>query len=365
MNDRLEPIRRSILFAGRLCLLACAVVVSPLALAKSCSVAQGQLFIDQGRYDSAIREFSCIIDAAPAEVDGYRGRIEAELMLGRFSDAVRDYARLTARVIPMHPDAASTIYAGYDDRLAAAPTSITALTGSSFAHWWFFDYPGAIHQLDDLLALRTNDVYGNLFRGSSRVLHNSNRAKGVADLERALALAPKSPDVHYVVSDAYTYGIDDPSRAYAEASFALAGGLDTPRVHAILAAALLAFGDEAGAAAHLARHFELVTTELVSLPPLAVGASVAFAIVPGRAVEIPLVAAAGETLAVITSSPDHSIWDSICVLLAPDGTPVTGGDDTKGYMAGFSWMTPVAGTFRLRVTSFEAVLTGTLAVARN
>ncbi len=37
---------------------------------------------------------------AATQVEGYRGRIEAELLLGRYSDAVGDYARVTAFVLP-------------------------------------------------------------------------------------------------------------------------------------------------------------------------------------------------------------------------------------------------------------------------
>ncbi|HMA24562.1 MAG TPA: hypothetical protein VKP00_11220, partial [Gemmatimonadaceae bacterium] len=118
-----------------------------------CTVEQGQLLIDGGRYTQAVRVFGCVIDGAPTEVDGYRGRIEAELLLGRYSDAVRDYARVNAFVVPVHPDAEQIIVAGYDARLDATPSDIAALMGESFAYWWFFDYPAAIHVLDDLLAL--------------------------------------------------------------------------------------------------------------------------------------------------------------------------------------------------------------------
>src|SRR5215467_1633028 len=224
---------------------------------KTCTPDQGQLFIHEGRYEDAIREFTCVIDAQPTEVEGYRGRIEAELLFGRYSDAVRDYARVTAYVLPAHPDAEATIAAGYAARLAAAPDDIPALTGASFARWWFFDYPAAIHLLNDLLALSPNDVYGNLFRGSSRLLKGTSRADGVADLDRAIGLSPGSPDVRFIVADAYTYGKQpDPQRAFAEASFALAGGLNTPRVHAILASAYLAFGNQSAAAAEIRTHIE-------------------------------------------------------------------------------------------------------------
>ena len=134
-------------------------------------------------------------------------------------------------------------------RLAIAPDNLPALTGASFARWWFFDYAQAIHVLNRLLGVAPNDAYGNLFRGSSRLLSGATPSQGAADLERAIVLSPASPDVRFIVADAYTYGQPDPSRAFAEASLALAWGLDTPRIHAILANAYLAFGNLLAAAA--------------------------------------------------------------------------------------------------------------------
>ena len=90
----------------------------------------------------------------------------------------------------------------------------------------------------------------------------------MVDLDQAIALAPESPDVRYIVADAYTYGLPDPNRAFAEATFALEHGLNTPRVHAILGSAYSAFGDVASAATHIATHIQLVTTELVTTSPL-------------------------------------------------------------------------------------------------
>ena len=67
----------------------------------------GQVSIEEGRLERAIREFSALIKAEPTEADGYRGRAEASLLLGRFADAYRDYyAGITAFVLPAHPDAA-------------------------------------------------------------------------------------------------------------------------------------------------------------------------------------------------------------------------------------------------------------------
>lgn len=99
---------------------------------------------------------------------------------------------------------------------------------------------------------------------TNRLLNGGPRDKGVADLARAIALVPDSPDVRYIVADAYTYGFSDPPRALAEATLAFDGGLDTPRVHAILGGAHNALGHVLEAAVHVDRHLELVTTELVT-----------------------------------------------------------------------------------------------------
>src|SRR5262245_14700323 len=216
------------------------------ASAAACSIEQGQQLIDAAQYSKAIREFTCIIDLDPTAVGGYRGRIEAALMLGRYSDAQRDYARVTAFVLPVHPDAEGVIIAGYDAQLAVRPNESPGVDGKAFACWYFFDYPAAIHTADDLLGVEPNNVFGSLFRGSTRLLHGQARAAGAADLERAIALAPTSPDVRWIVAEAYTYGcLPDPQRAFDEATRALQGGLDTPRIHAILGASYLAFGNMA------------------------------------------------------------------------------------------------------------------------
>ena len=75
---------------------------------------------------------------------------------------------------------------------------------------------------------------------------------------------------------------------------------------------------------------------------------------PGRTYEVPIIAAAGETVSILTSSKDF--YDTIVVLLAPNGTQVAGGDDYKLFFGGFEWVAPVAGTYRLRVTSLGKLI---------
>ena len=329
-----------------------------------CTAGQGQQFIDAGQYKKAIQEFTCLIDLDPTAVEGYRGRIEARLLLGEFAEAQRDYTRLTAFAEPVHPDAYQTIVAGYDARRASAPDAIAPLTGLSFAHWYFFNYPATMHTISHLLAVEPENLYGTLFQGSSRVLMGTKRAEGAADLERAIQLDPSSPDVQFIIADAYTYGsLPDLQRAFVEATNALQGGLNTPRVRAIRGAAYNAFGNVSAAAAEIAIHFDLVTTELVGTSPLTPGSAQTVGLVPGRIYEIPLPVAAGQTVSVATSSKDY--WDTILVLLAPDGTPIVGSDDAKGYFAALEWKAPADGTYKLRVAFFESVNTGDLLVSRK
>ena len=332
----------------------------------SCSAAEGQIFIDEGNFDHAIREFSCVVDAQPTEVEGYRGLIEAEVLLGRYSDAVHDYQRVTAFVLPVHPDAKNTILAGYAARLGSDPQNVNALTGASFARWWFFDYSSAIHLLNQLIVIEPNDVYPNLFRGSSRLLQGgqgSARAKGIADLERAITIAPVNAHVRFIVADAYTYGLPDPERAFGEAMLALDWGLSTPRIHAILGATYNSFGNLPAAAEHIETSIDLATTELVQTSPMPPDTTFSLALVPGRTYDVPVPAVAGQTISIATSSRDF--WDTICVLIAPDGTPVIGSDDTNAYFAAFEYVAGVTGTYRLKVTSFESVTTGLMVVKRN
>jgi len=265
----------------------------------------------------------------------------------------------------VHPDAHNTVLEGYAARLAAAPDDIPALTGASFARWVYFDYGQAIHLLNHQLAVQPNSPYANLFRGSSRVLRGATPALGKADLEEGIALDPENAHVRFIVADAYTYGLPDAQRAFAEASLAMEWGVPTPRIHAILATSQFAFGDAPAAAAHLKTHIDLVTTQLLTSPVLAAGTSRSLALVPGRTYEVPVPATAGETLSITTSSPAGGIWDSIIVLLDPHGSPVTGSDDARQYFAGFDWTPGETGTYRLQVTSFESVNTGTLLLTRR
>lgn len=341
----------------------------PLAMSNGCprfaTLLKGQIRIEQNRFEEAIAIFTCVINANPLAIDGYRGRAEAKLMLGKFSDAFQDYTRLNAVVVPVHPDAFEIILDRYESRLARFPNSRSARTGAAFAKWVTFDYEGALPHLDSLLASDSTNVFANVFRGSVRLFIGEDVSGGEEDLENAIQLAPQSADVQFIVADAYTYAYPDQQIAFAAATQALQWGLDTPRVNAILASWNFAMGNVAAGSQNIRRHIDLVTTETVAEIPLGNGGEALLDFVAWRTYDIPIATTAGQTVSIRTSSPDDTIFDSIMVLVDSNGTPVYGNDDFTDFYAGFDWEAPDTATYHLLVATFEGASTGQLLVTRN
>ena len=117
------------------------------------------------------------------------------------------------------------------------------------------------------------------------------------------------------------------------------------------------------AAEHIKTHIDLVTTELVTTNPMDSNTTDTLELAPGSTYSIPIPASACETISVTTSSPDY--WDTILVLLGPDGTPVAGADDDWFYFAELDWVAEQGGTYLLQVTFFESVNSGEVVVTRD
>jgi tetratricopeptide (TPR) repeat protein len=331
--------------------------------AAQCNATQGQQYINNGQLNQAVNEFTCLINQQPTEVEGYRGRIEAYVLLGRYSDAVRDYTSVLSFVNPVYPNVKQIILDGYTARLNTAPNDLPALKGYSFARWWYFDYPQAAQVLKSILAMVPDDPYATLFLGHSLLSSKNGKNQGRVELDAGIALAPSNPHVRFIVADAFTYGQKDPVRAFDEASLALAWGLNTPRVHAILAVSYEAFGQPLAAALERKICIDLAATHIDAAAALGPGQTVSLPLSAGQVYEIPVAVSAGQTLSIATSSRDF--WDSILVVLAPDGTAVASSDDTNKYYAAVDWVAGVTATYRLRVTSFESASNGVLVVTRQ
>jgi len=328
-------------------------VVSPLSPA---SLQSGQLEVTP-------EATPCLTEAGELDVDAYRGRIEAALMAGSYSNGLGQYTQMQKVVIPTMPDAFDQILTAYNAQVSASPDDLIALIGQSFAQWWVSDYKAAIATTGHLLELMPDNVYATLFRGSSR-LFTGDLEGGEADIARALELAPNSADVHFIAADAYTYALGDLTRALEQATLARDLGLNTPRVNAILATAYMEQGDEALATQYFAEHIAGATSEYVDTEPLAAGSSVTLDFVPGRTYRIPVVAEAGETLTLLAASGVDGV-DTLAVLLGPDGSQVTSNDDYTDLNAGIVRQVDAAGIYTLVIGTFEGAGTGEVVVSRE
>ena len=110
-------------------------------------------------------------------------------------------------------------------------------------------------------------------------------------------------------------------------------------------------------------HIDMVTTEFVTTNTMDPDTTNTLELVAGRTYTIPVPAIVGETISITTSSSDY--WDTILVLLDPDGTPVAGADDSWFYFAELDWVAEETGTYLLQVTFFESVNIGEVVVTRK
>jgi tetratricopeptide (TPR) repeat protein len=151
-------IRKVYLAVLVLCCMA-TLQISPALAGKS---QQAQRLIDEGKYKQAVQAFTDIIAQNPKVADGYRGRAEALLMLDRYADALSDYSRLVAYVLPSNPNAVNDIYLSYDARLAKKPKDLPTLTGACFVSIVTSSPSGEISDsIAVLLAPDGTPVFGN------------------------------------------------------------------------------------------------------------------------------------------------------------------------------------------------------------
>jgi tetratricopeptide (TPR) repeat protein len=345
-----------------------AAYTAALAQSETCSLdpnhyTLGQKQLDDGEYEGARRSFACAIQADPLNLDAYRGQIEADLLMGAYGSAMRGYTDLGIALNETIPDAVEQIIAGYEARLEAAPNAIDALTGYSFALWWLSDYQAALLQLDRLLALQPDNLYGVVFRGSTLMFLGETRL-GEDSFARALA-AGDTADIQFMIADAYMYGAGEVELAYDAAKIADSLGMNTSRLTAILGAgALLVDGDETAAAGYFARHIEVVTTEWVDIDELVRDSVTEVTFVPGVSFRVPLNVNAGERLSIIIGNGSSGV-DTLLALVAPDGSFVTGSDDYIDLNAGFERIMDEGGTYTLWLTSFEGAGSGEVTISRE
>jgi tetratricopeptide (TPR) repeat protein len=333
---------------------------------------EGEAFAKSGDYDAAIAAFTCAIESDPLDIDAYRGRIEARLMIGAYSDAMLDYADVKVQIVPENPDALEQILAYYQAALAEDAGNVALLSGYSFAQWYNFDYEGAIETLEQLLALDPDNFYGLTLHGNNEFFLGDQEA-GEADFTRVLELAPDSADVYFIMADGYLYGLGDLENSLEAVTTATGMGLDTPRTDAILATCYFYMGDVEQALTYYAKHIERTSREAVAGEPLDQGESMSLTMIPGKTYHLPIEAEANETLTITVESViesdgamgEQNEVDSIMILLGADGLPVTGNDDNVGLNAGFEFTVTEAGEYTLVLGTFEGAGSGDVVLTRE
>ena len=257
------------------------VAQAPAAPA-TCSAEQGQALIDAGQYEKAIRAFTCVIDAQPTGRRGLsrpdRGRAAPRPLLGRRARLPSASRPSWSRCIRTPwPRSSRATRLGWRPRRRTSARSRARASpsgGSSSTR-------RRSSLLDQLLRSAGRPVRERCSAARAASSRGATRAgdRGPRTGDRARPPEPRRPlhrrrRVHVRTSR--------PGARVRGGVLALDWGLDTPRVHAILAVSYDAFGDQAAAASAIQRSIALVTTDLVTASPLASGASSTLDLVPGR-----------------------------------------------------------------------------------
>jgi hypothetical protein len=125
------------------------------------------------------------------------------------------------------------------------------------------------------------------------------------------------------------------------------------RVHAIFASSYLALDNQLAAVAELRAHIELVTNQLVQprrLLPAPAHTP------PGREAELRKFRSRHGWRGALDLTSSRDFYDTILVLLAPDGPPALWSQDR--VFCRIQWVAVATGTYRILLTSFESVNTG-------
>ena len=252
---------------------------------------------------------------------GLPRRIEAQLLLGQYSNSFRTYARVTAVVTPVHPDAQSIILAGYAARLETAPNDIASAHGRELCSLGVLRLPGSHHCLDHLLDVEPTIHYG---LPVSRLEPAAQRPRGERRRCRSRLRSRSRPKVPTCDTSWPT-----PTPTACSIRSVLS---PKPRSRSKPGSTRPAF--TRFSAAPIPR-FETwrpqrpTSTDTSGSSPRSCcrqphfpRASVDLDLPPGQTYDLPLVVSAGEKVSIVTSS--HDYWDTILILLGLDGSPAYG-----------------------------------------
>ncbi len=325
---------------------------------------EGAALVEAGDYDAAYDAYTCAMEAAPEDYIPVARRAEVSLLAGNYVEALDDYALLRARFYPDDLGVYGKILVEYRDAIAADPENISLYVFRSFNRWWEEQVDSSMRDYERILERDPDNLYAILWRGNV-LQYIGNEDAAAEDFARALELDPENPQVHLIMAEAYVASGDFEQALESLDIAADLGFSESPVLLDLRSEALGGLGDQEAAAAAYAAFVEAVATDVVEGEPLVAGETVDLEMVPGRAYRLPISAEAGTQLEIVTSGDPYEM-DSFIALLAPDGTPVAGNDDSPRLDAVIpSYEVSESGEYTLLVTTYIGVGEGTLSVTLN
>ncbi len=201
-------------------------------------IEDGDAFLDAGRYDRAIAEFTDAIELDPNAVDAYVGRGLAFINLDELEDALADF----------------------DIALELDPENSDAYNGRGLIFYYQDDNENAIE--DYTLAIENDSENYIAYYNRGLVYFNQGDYDlAISDLTEAINIEPEDPDSFYLRGISYT-SIDDFDSAIEDLTTVV--NLDTTYTEA--------YG-ERGVAYYLNEDFELAVSDLEQYQQLAGGSA--------------------------------------------------------------------------------------------
>ncbi len=313
------------------------VAAIPVAANTTCDttaneMAKGQQSLQTADYETALAAFTCAIEADSTQYQPFLGRIQANLLAGYYVNALEDYLFVRARIYhPPNHSLFRDMIAPYNEDLKAAPDDKEQLTMRSFMYWCDLDNFKALKDLNHLLEVDPQNVYGNLLQGAIYVAIGS-LDKASEDFSRALEQDSENPQLLFLIAYVYgSYGQDNHDKKAFEQTTdylnqAVELGFDDPLRYRLQAFIDTGIGTPEQAAADYLKHMNAVSPEIIELGGLTVDEASSFSIAPHQTYQFTLEAQAGHQLFISARGIPHTL-DTFIVLLDPHGNPVTSNDD--------------------------------------
>jgi tetratricopeptide (TPR) repeat protein len=301
-------------------------------------------------YDNALRDFNSAISYDPALAYAYNNRGLVYQLRGDLRNAASDFEYAIS--LGLEPASWAQYNLGLVDLVLAQegsamlpddePETVVTTTDSSVELSNLIDQGRVAHEMGEwsstvmfmteALALEANNSIAVYLRGRAYIaLDNFDAA--LADFERLVELAEAGasfPRREYAYWERAVAHAEVGDFESARADMERAAAIDPMHVNNFIGNGTIAAlaGDMATAGAAFLDLMQRWETERVEAERMTIGTTSTIEMTRGRVVSIAFRAEAGDRLTIVAASTQA---DPVLVLLAPDGTPIAG-DDDSGFM---------------------------------